>query len=44
MYKGIELSDSLALDQHKGVGVSLFSAVILTNNKPQALEKSNGKF
>jgi len=43
LYKGINLSDSLALDQHKGVGVSIFSAVILTNNKPKALERSNGK-
>lgn len=41
LFAGIEKVDSIAFNPHKGMGVPLQCAALLTNGKPRALQMSN---
>ena len=41
MFKGIERADSIAINPHKGMGVPLQCAALITNKKKNALRASN---
>lgn len=41
LFAGIEKVDSLAFNPHKGMGVPLQCAALITNGKPRALQMSN---
>ena len=41
LFKGAEHADSLAVNPHKGLGVPTQCSILMTNNKDDALRKSN---